>query len=202
MFRLEDDPEALVGQLEALARESEELASRESLRGLARKRTHAGKPLGYEGISHRYDFGYEVDIQGWRTAGKKTEKELYWEIQGIDPDLSTGEKIKATNQFLKQQQERADWYYTLAMQAQNLAQGKAPGELATMIPETLARESLERLEAFEGLREIEDLAEIRARQPAASRAADNMHGLPVAIEDGIVKCTIGPKNFRLLSFTE
>ena len=46
------------------------------------------------------------------------------------------------------------------------------------------------------------LAEIQARNPAVSRVADNMHRLPVTLEGGVLKCTVGPKNFRLLSFTK
>ena len=46
------------------------------------------------------------------------------------------------------------------------------------------------------------LSEIRAKNPTANRVEDNMHGLPVRIEDGMVTCRIAPKNFRLLSFTE
>ena len=52
-------------------------------------------------------------------------------------------------------------------------------------------------------RDIEfPLSEIKAKQPAAGRVADNMHALPVRLEGGMVKCTIGPRDFRLLSFAE
>ncbi|HCU34678.1 MAG TPA: hypothetical protein DGT21_04290 [Armatimonadetes bacterium] len=52
-------------------------------------------------------------------------------------------------------------------------------------------------------REVEfPLSEIRAHLPAAGRVADNLHGSPVSIEGGLVRCTIEPKNLRLLSFTE
>ena len=46
------------------------------------------------------------------------------------------------------------------------------------------------------------LAEIRSKNRAVNRVEDNMHGLPVRIEDGTVTCRIPPKNFRLLSFRE
>ncbi len=46
------------------------------------------------------------------------------------------------------------------------------------------------------------LSEIRAHLPGAGSVADNLHKLPVSIEDGTVKCTVAPKSFRLLSFTE
>ena len=44
--------------------------------------------------------------------------------------------------------------------------------------------------------------EIAAQNRAVSRVADPMHGLPVSLDGGTVKCTVGPKNFRLLSFTK
>ncbi len=43
------------------------------------------------------------------------------------------------------------------------------------------------------------LAQIAARAGAVSRAADNMHNLPVRVDTDAVRCTVGPKNFRLLS---
>ncbi len=43
------------------------------------------------------------------------------------------------------------------------------------------------------------LAQIAARAGAVSQVADNMHNLPVRLDGGAVKCTVGPKNFRLLS---
>ena len=46
------------------------------------------------------------------------------------------------------------------------------------------------------------LSEIRANNGAVSRVADNMHSLPVRVDGGVVTCTVGPKNFRLLSFTK
>ena len=45
------------------------------------------------------------------------------------------------------------------------------------------------------------LAEIQARNPAVREVADHMHSLPVRLDGGVVKCTVGPKNFRLLTFT-
>ena len=51
-------------------------------------------------------------------------------------------------------------------------------------------------------REVElPLSAIRARLPGASDVADNMHGSPVSIQGGLVRCTVPAKNFRLLSFT-
>lgn len=46
------------------------------------------------------------------------------------------------------------------------------------------------------------LSEIRAHLPGAGSVADNLHRLPVSIEGGTVTCTIEPRSFRLLSFTE
>ncbi|MDA0707435.1 MAG: DUF6067 family protein [Proteobacteria bacterium] len=37
--------------------------------------------------------------------------------------------------------------------------------------------------------------------PGARHVEDHMHALPVGIEGGMLRCTIPPKNFRLLSFT-
>jgi hypothetical protein len=37
--------------------------------------------------------------------------------------------------------------------------------------------------------------------PAGHQVEDHMHDLPVTIQDGELRCTIAPKNFRLLSFT-
>jgi len=55
----------------------------------------------------------------------------------------------------------------------------------------------------DGAREVAvPLSEIRAKNQDVRRVADNMHGLPVRIEDGLVKCRIAPKNFRLLSLRE
>jgi hypothetical protein len=45
------------------------------------------------------------------------------------------------------------------------------------------------------------LAEIKCHSGAVSQIADNMHGQPVSREGGNVTCTIGAKNFRLLSFS-
>jgi len=46
------------------------------------------------------------------------------------------------------------------------------------------------------------VAAIKTRTGAVSKVADHMHSQPVGLEGGIVKCTVGAKNFRLLSFTK
>jgi hypothetical protein len=45
------------------------------------------------------------------------------------------------------------------------------------------------------------LAAIRTRTGAVTQVADHMHGLPVDLEGGMLRCTVEGKNFRLLSFT-
>lgn len=45
------------------------------------------------------------------------------------------------------------------------------------------------------------LAAINTRTGPVKHAADPMHAQPVRLEGGVVKCTVGAKNFRLLSFT-